>query len=58
MYQILVAEDESRIAAFIEKGLRSHGLIPTIATDADEAISLALKVTHRRDRARFTHPQG
>ncbi len=42
MYQILVAEDETRIAAFIDKGLRSHGLIPTIATDADEAISLAL----------------
>jgi two-component system, OmpR family, response regulator QseB len=42
MYRILVAEDESRIAAFVEKGLRSHGLIPTIATDAHEAIALAL----------------
>ena len=37
MYRILVAEDESRIAAFIEKELRSHGFTPTIATDADEA---------------------
>jgi two-component system, OmpR family, response regulator QseB len=42
MYRILVAEDESRIAAFIEKGLRSNGFTPTIATDADAAISLAL----------------
>jgi two-component system, OmpR family, response regulator QseB len=42
MYRILVAEDESRIAAFIEKGLRSNGFTPTIATDANEAISLAL----------------
>ena len=42
MYRILVAEDEIRIAAFIEKGLRSHGLMPTIAIDAHEAISLAL----------------
>jgi two-component system, OmpR family, response regulator QseB len=42
MYRILVAEDESRIAAFIEKGLRSNGLIPTIAINADAAISLAL----------------
>ncbi len=42
MYRILVAEDESRIAAFIEKGLRSNGFTPTIATDADAAISLGL----------------
>ena len=42
MYRILVAEDESRIAAFIDKGLRSNGLIPTIATDADAAIALGL----------------
>jgi DNA-binding response OmpR family regulator len=42
MYRILVAEDESRIAAFIEKGLRSNGFTPTIATTADEAIALAL----------------
>ena len=42
MYRILVAEDESRIAAFIDKGLRSNGLIPTIATDADTAIALGL----------------
>ena len=42
MYRILVAEDESRIAAFIEKGLRSNGFTPTIATDANEAIALGL----------------
>jgi two-component system, OmpR family, response regulator QseB len=42
MYRILVAEDESRIAAFVEKGLRSNGFTPTLAADANEAIALAL----------------
>jgi DNA-binding response OmpR family regulator len=42
MYRILVAEDEPRIAAFVEKGLRSNGFTPTLAVDANEAIALAL----------------
>jgi two-component system, OmpR family, response regulator QseB len=42
MYRILVAEDESRIAAFVEKGLRSNGFTPTLAADANEAIALTL----------------
>jgi two-component system, OmpR family, response regulator QseB len=42
MYRILIAEDEPQIAAFVDKGLRSHGFIPTLSADADEAISLAL----------------
>lgn len=42
MYRILVAEDEARIAAFVEKGLRSNGFTPTLSADANEAIALAL----------------
>ncbi|AFY93523.1 response regulator transcription factor [Chamaesiphon minutus] len=42
MYRILVAEDEARIAAFVEKGLKSHGFTPTLAAEANETISLAL----------------
>jgi DNA-binding response OmpR family regulator len=42
MYRILVAEDESRIAAFVEKGLRSNGFTLTLSADANEAIALAL----------------
>ena len=41
MYRILIAEDESRIAAFVEKGLRSHGFTPTIASNATEILQLA-----------------
>lgn len=41
MTRILIAEDEARIAAFIEKGLRSHGFTTTIASDAQGAINLA-----------------
>ncbi len=42
MNRILIAEDEPRIATFLEKGLRSNGFATTIATDANEVISLAL----------------
>ena len=42
MNRILIAEDEPRIAAFLEKGLRSNGFATTIAADADQVISLAL----------------
>jgi two-component system, OmpR family, response regulator QseB len=41
MHRILIAEDEPRIAAFIEKGLRSNGFIPSIAADAHEALQMA-----------------
>jgi DNA-binding response OmpR family regulator len=41
MHRILIAEDEPRIAAFIEKGLRSNGFIPSIASDAHEALQMA-----------------
>lgn len=42
MYRILIAEDETRIASFIEKGLRSQGFTTAIAKDAREAIQMAL----------------
>lgn len=38
---ILIAEDEARIAAFIEKGLRKAGYTTQIATNGYEAIALA-----------------
>jgi len=42
MNRILIAEDEPRIAAFIEKGLRSHGFITAVASDAQSATNMAL----------------
>ncbi|MBE9215580.1 response regulator transcription factor [Plectonema cf. radiosum LEGE 06105] len=42
MNQILIAEDEFRIASFIAKGLRANGFIPTIASDAKETLNLAV----------------
>jgi DNA-binding response OmpR family regulator len=41
MSHILIAEDECRIAAFLEKGLRSNGFGTTIASDGLEALNLA-----------------
>lgn len=40
MHRILIAEDEARIASFIEKGLRSHGYTTTVASDANQALRL------------------
>lgn len=42
MAHILIAEDEPRIASFIEKGLKSHGYTTTTVRDADQTLSLAL----------------
>jgi DNA-binding response OmpR family regulator len=41
MSHILIAEDELRIAAFIDKGLRSNGFTTSIATNGLEALYLA-----------------
>lgn len=41
MNRILIAEDESRIAAFLQKGLRAHGFTTTITHDGVEAAYLA-----------------
>ncbi|KAI9132022.1 response regulator transcription factor [Acaryochloris sp. CCMEE 5410] len=42
MAHILIAEDEPRIASFIEKGLKSHGYATTTVGNAHEALSFAL----------------
>jgi two-component system copper resistance phosphate regulon response regulator CusR len=41
MNRILIAEDEWRIASFLEKGLRARGYATTVAADGDEAFELA-----------------
>ncbi|MER8033935.1 response regulator transcription factor [Streptomyces hydrogenans] len=42
MNRILIAEDEERIASFVEKGLRANGFTTTVAADGDTALALAL----------------
>jgi two-component system, OmpR family, response regulator len=41
MSRILIAEDEARIASFLEKGLRANGFATTVAADGHEAVALA-----------------
>ncbi|MET0128942.1 MAG: response regulator transcription factor [Solirubrobacterales bacterium] len=41
MSRILIAEDESRLASFLEKGLRSSGFVTTVVSDGIAAESLA-----------------
>lgn len=38
MNRILIAEDEPRIAAFVEKGLQSHGFAVSVATDSQQTL--------------------
>lgn len=40
MSNILIAEDESRIASFLEKGLRKNGFTTVIATNGEEALQM------------------
>lgn len=40
MLNILIVEDEVRIASFIAKGLQRQGVVTTIAADGMEALSL------------------
>ncbi|MEV0696333.1 response regulator transcription factor [Saccharopolyspora sp. NPDC050389] len=42
MSKILIAEDEARIAAFIEKGLRANGFTTTVVGDGDAALDYLL----------------
>lgn len=42
MNRILIAEDEPRIASFIEKGLRTNGFTTTIVTQTSEIINFSL----------------
>jgi len=41
MTRVLIAEDEARIASFIEKGLRSHGFSTTVIDDGFVAAATA-----------------
>jgi DNA-binding response OmpR family regulator len=41
MNRILIAEDEPRIVAFLEKGLRSHGFVTATASDGQAACQMA-----------------
>ncbi|HEY8717082.1 response regulator transcription factor [Pengzhenrongella sp.] len=45
MTQILIAEDEARIAAFVAKGLQAHGMTTTVVPSAREAYDHALSGT-------------
>lgn len=40
MHRILIVEDEARLAAFIEKGLRKNGFMTSVAEDGQAAIDL------------------
>jgi len=41
MNRILIAEDESRLSAFLEKGLRANGFMTTVAADGAAAALMA-----------------
>ena len=41
MSQILIVEDETRLAAFVEKGLRKYGFTTLVAGAGEKAIELA-----------------
>jgi DNA-binding response OmpR family regulator len=41
MSRILIVEDEARIAAFVEKGLRANGFTTDVAVDGEEALRRA-----------------
>lgn len=42
MKRILIAEDESRVAAFLDKGLQANGFTTAIATTGADTLALAL----------------
>jgi len=42
MNRVLIVEDESRIAAFVEKGLRANGLTPTVVGDGPAGLGHAM----------------
>jgi two-component system copper resistance phosphate regulon response regulator CusR len=44
--RILIAEDEFRIARFIEKGLRANGFTTTVVADGSSALACAMSGNH------------
>jgi DNA-binding response OmpR family regulator len=41
MNRILIAEDERRLSAFLEKGLEANGYVTTTVGDGPSAVALA-----------------
>lgn len=41
MKRILIAEDEQRLAVFIEKGLKKYGFATAVAPDGNQAVVMA-----------------
>ena len=46
MSRLLIAEDEARIAAFVDKGLRAAGYAPDVVGDGPAALEAALSGTY------------
>jgi DNA-binding response OmpR family regulator len=46
MNRILIAEDEERIASFVERGLRSNGFVTTVVGDGETAYSEGVSGNH------------
>ncbi len=46
MNRILIAEDEARISAFVERGLRAAGFVPTVVPDGAAALDAAQSGEH------------
>jgi DNA-binding response OmpR family regulator len=46
MSRILIAEDEERIASFLERGLRSNGFVTTTVGDGESAYAEAVSGNH------------
>lgn len=42
--QLLIVEDEKRVASFLERGLRAEGYLLTVAGDGEQAVDLATTV--------------
>jgi two-component system, OmpR family, copper resistance phosphate regulon response regulator CusR len=43
MNRILIAEDEARLAAFVDKGLRKNGFLTAWAEDGQQALDMAIE---------------
>ncbi|MEO1402628.1 MAG: response regulator [Cyanobacteria bacterium J06635_1] len=46
MCRVLIVEDEEKLAAFVAKGFRRHGFIPTVVTDGEQALRLTQTNTY------------
>jgi DNA-binding response OmpR family regulator len=42
MKRVLIAEDEVRVASFLEKGLQKNGFVTAIAEDGQQALQMAI----------------